>query len=579
MSYIINEIFIKNFKSIDEAYLKDLNGSLTVLDGPNGFGKTSIFDAIELVLTGSIRRIREIKISNGTRGFKDHLIAMNQSEPVIIKLELLEKSSMSRIIIARKIEVAELNNIQKKPSEFISSLHNLSNMSDCLNDKNKVKDDFDLKFKTLRESFKFFNYIEQENSSHFFKEQEDVRMEEISKLFNIEKESAELKKLIKIRDKLRPYLRDQKVELKKLKEQLSLDGYNKNKTEEVGYQQILPESVHKNEPWDYEVISNFTLEKKNKFHSRIDNFKYLLDNFPQFKAVLINENIRALIKKSDRIKNLLVTGKLSIKKEEIVKEYDLKLKLLKLSNILSQHLFLEKDLDFELIYKYFEVSIQKEDLIDRINSIKELEKSNNQVSNSMATLMSVREKLLSNFKTISGEKENKCPMCGHTHVSYNDLIEEINVHTFALKEEMDSSSKVIVKVMNDLDENVFNSLIFQIDRFVDSLISNENYKVFAHNIESKMNIEKALDFFSKIGIDLEPFLYQDTSDFSNLEARTKELQNILEQKIKKNILFDLDRYNIAKDIFENTLENNEELIELIDTSLFENKKNYLMSTE
>lgn len=575
MSYTINEILIRNFKSIDEAHLKNLNNSLTVLDGPNGFGKTSVFDAIELALTGSIRRIKEIKVSKGNFGYRDQLIAKDQSKPVIIKLELQKRDSDSKIIFARKINVKKLKNSEKKPGVFISSLHNISNMSEELNENNKVNENDDIKLKVLKESFKFFNYIEQENNSHFFKEEEEVRMAEISKLFNIEKESTELNKLKRIQSRLSPQLRTREANLEELKKQMNLDNHDKNNEIKVEYQQILPENLRNKELWDQEVITNFTLEKKHKLYSRIDSFKYLLKNFSQFESFSQNESIRALRNKPDRIKNLLVLGKLIEKKEEIIKENDLKIKLRDLKKIISERLFLEKEIDFELIYKHFDISIEKEELIHKIENTKELNQSNDQVSKAITSLMSLRERLISDFKNVEGEEQKKCPLCGHEHNSYNDLIEEFDKHAMSLKNALDSSSKLLMTAIEELFQNVFTDLIIEIDKIVDSLITDKNYNVFIQAVQEKMNVKKALEFFCKVDIDIELFLYDTTNDYSDLEIRTERIRDLLEKRIDNNVLFDLDYYNEAKDIFENTLGKNKELILMIDITLLEMKKNYL----
>lgn len=575
MSYTINKLYIKNFKSIEESFLEELDGELTVLDGPNGFGKTSIFDAIELVLTGSIRRIKEVQISKGNIGFKDHLFARNQDEPVIIKLELLEKESMEKIIIGRKIEIPKLNNIQKRPSDFNASFHELLQISDDLNTDNEVEENFNNKIKIIKDSFKFFNYIEQENSSHFFKEQEVDRMKEISKLFNIEKEERELEKNKKIRDKLRPHLVKQRNELKNLKQQMDLSIDNKEDSKATAYKQVLPDDVHKSEPWDYEVITNFTLEKKNQFYKRIDSYKYLIDNFSQFKKLLMNESIKAVIRNPERIKKLLVISKLIDKKEDITKEYKLKEKLLRLQDILNNRLFVEEAIDYELIYKYFQLPLKKADLIDKIKHLSELKKSNSQVSKSMTTLMSVREKLILDFKSIANHEENICPLCGHAHENYEVLIKEIDEHTKNLKKDMDLSAVVIIEKTDELYEAVFNNLISQIENTIKTFISEENYNIFIHYTESPIDIQKASDFFNKIGIKIASYFYDDTHNFSDLEIKSEKVQKLLEQKIENNITFDLDYYDISKDIFSNVLEKNGKLLESIDSSLFENKKKYL----
>lgn len=56
----IGRMRIDNFKSFGEPVDFDFSGAdLVLFDGPNGFGKTTIFDAIELCFTGEISRIKK----------------------------------------------------------------------------------------------------------------------------------------------------------------------------------------------------------------------------------------------------------------------------------------------------------------------------------------------------------------------------------------------------------------------------------------------------------------------------------------------------------------------------------------
>ncbi|TKI83212.1 recombinase RecF, partial [Bacillus cereus] len=68
--YRINKLYIKNFKLVKEATVKFESTDIVVLDGPNGFGKTTIFDTLELVITGNISRIKD---DDGRRTYKDIL--------------------------------------------------------------------------------------------------------------------------------------------------------------------------------------------------------------------------------------------------------------------------------------------------------------------------------------------------------------------------------------------------------------------------------------------------------------------------------------------------------------------------
>ena len=47
MGYMINRIYLENYKLFDGIKLDFGNNLLSVFDGPNGYGKTSVFDAID----------------------------------------------------------------------------------------------------------------------------------------------------------------------------------------------------------------------------------------------------------------------------------------------------------------------------------------------------------------------------------------------------------------------------------------------------------------------------------------------------------------------------------------------------
>ena len=55
---LLSSITIENFRAYRRQQTFDLGSSVTVLYGPNGFGKTSFFDAIDFAVTGGIGRIK-----------------------------------------------------------------------------------------------------------------------------------------------------------------------------------------------------------------------------------------------------------------------------------------------------------------------------------------------------------------------------------------------------------------------------------------------------------------------------------------------------------------------------------------
>ena len=54
----LEAVSIQNFRAYRKQQVFDLSGAITVLYGPNGFGKTSLFDAVDFAATGGVGRLR-----------------------------------------------------------------------------------------------------------------------------------------------------------------------------------------------------------------------------------------------------------------------------------------------------------------------------------------------------------------------------------------------------------------------------------------------------------------------------------------------------------------------------------------
>ena len=86
-------VFIKNFKGIDSARTIELEkDGLTLLDGPNGFGKTTIFDVIELCLRGKLYKTTVNRDVTADRADYSKAFYQNNSEDdVILKAHFKNK--------------------------------------------------------------------------------------------------------------------------------------------------------------------------------------------------------------------------------------------------------------------------------------------------------------------------------------------------------------------------------------------------------------------------------------------------------------------------------------------------------
>lgn len=578
MSFKIKEIYIENFKSIEESHLDLKDKDLTVLDGPNGFGKTSIFDAIELVLTGAIRRIINMKITVGNKGYDDYLFARDQTLPIIIKIKLQKEDSRESVIIGRQINHTNLSRISKRPEFFPSTIHLLNKIDENLTSENQITSlDGILDTESFQNTYGLYNYIEQEESTHFLKQTENDRMAVISKLFNIEKEESEREKLVKARNKMSANMRTMEGKLKDTEKSLDLNVVDKGE-DKVEYFQLLPDSASKKEIWDKVDVKPLDLRQKEIYFKRIDAFEYLINNNKSFQAMYFNEGVNALINNNERIEAVLLLYHFHDKMEELKKDHDRKVNLNKYLILFEKRDILNPNINWEALYDYFELPITMENVKDKLTIIRNLKQNSNQLSNMITNLLNTKEQLVKSFEALVSAKEvsnDTCPLCGKEWLDYFELMNQITNQTNLYKEKQDEASNEAVKLIDELYTNIINKLIEDIKDLIGDLIDGEVYEILRVRFEKGINIKKAKGFFDKLSIDIGEIAYNKLENFDSLPTKVEQVQEKLRGSLMKTDSFDSEMYDELKDIYNNTFEKNEELLSKIDVEKFKLKKGYL----
>lgn len=199
MSWKISRIEISSFKAFKHIHMDFGSSSLLTLDGPNGYGKTSIFDALELVLTGQIKRIQDLfstLMTANRKNYDDSLFWNTRSgkKDLFIKIEFI--SAEHRLVLARhapiKLLETKANNRADKFEHF--SLHELSDFdSEDFTDASRRDNHFlDRVFgANFRENFSLLNYLEQ-GQNRLLHTRVDERKDALGNLFNTSDVAAEI---------------------------------------------------------------------------------------------------------------------------------------------------------------------------------------------------------------------------------------------------------------------------------------------------------------------------------------------------------------------------------------------------
>ncbi|MGG1559170.1 ATP-binding protein, partial [Geobacillus thermoleovorans] len=311
-NFKISRIYIENFKLFNNLpqpiVLSETD--LMILGGPNGFGKTSIFDVIELVLTNRIRRINK---ADGRATFRDVLFQNDNTKDCIIKVEFMSQDSQS-FTIAKLIR-ANKSTERNSPQDFdIFDTYILKNFDDPLDEQYKVA--MDNVYEIIRSKFEgldiknMFNlvyYIEQEDNKFFLKKSETERLELISKLFNTNKESEELKKLTEYQRSLRKHLQSLKEKIHDYKNDIANLEKDIGSNEQIKIE-YAPLLAHLDvlEEWDKQEPFMPDRDTKERYLQELEELKKFLLHYNDFKINKENLRINAFLQKPKLLRDTVI---------------------------------------------------------------------------------------------------------------------------------------------------------------------------------------------------------------------------------------------------------------------------------
>ena len=227
----IRKILLYNFKNFRNETVIDFSDGITFLVGPNGYGKTTIFDAIELGLTGNLSRINKVTAENIV--YNKPFFQNEIGQPVIIKL-WLEKMNGDQLVIVRKLvnSFTESKNIfapLKSASQFkLFRQVEVSESNFRSTDNIKLEDITQSSINTflgingkyeIEKIFNLFNYIQQEETTFFLKQTEYERGDSLSFLVKTDKIEKKIEKINTVTNVIRKKISDFKGQLQNLKQQ------------------------------------------------------------------------------------------------------------------------------------------------------------------------------------------------------------------------------------------------------------------------------------------------------------------------------------------------------------------------
>ena len=529
----IKKILLYNFKNFRHETVIDFSDNITFLVGPNGFGKTTIFDAIELGLTGDISRINQnIPVTGENIKYNKPFFQNAISDPVIIKL-WLEKSNGNQLVLVRKFinnkpdggnlyapkrSIGQFKLFQQEEAtdENFSSVNNDIKLSEI--DQTTIDNflEIDGEYK-LAKIFNLFNYIQQEETTFFLKKSEKDRSNDLSFLVKTDEIEDRISKIEKVNKAISDNLKSLTDQQEKLTQQ-ELDN--------ISYQRLFNQQVFR-----FDKESPFSVDNL----SQLDDFKVTIQKIIEFKQSFSISEYQRKLERERRKKEINTIDsalRFAILSPLVQRHnYQWKWEKYTLENpILFEYILLENYLQsFEIIIheyrrrqelnKYWvnlsrdlnQVTLQSfqyvqndrlsndfESLKSQFTSYQTLRESVGQADKNLSDLRQLRRKLGEKFNDLRQHKhvdENKCPFCNNQFDSLVDLREAYNSYETYLSKVSSRESQRLQEVQVLLNESIqqlkqkitdeINSLTINIDNKLLNRLQelNSSYQSYSQNLE------------------------------------------------------------------------------------------------
>ena len=419
MSIELKRIYLENYKLFT---MKEIvfHEYLSVFDGPNGYGKTSIFDAIELLISGSISRIKENPSISGVMGYSSNFLAKDQKKDVLIKGEFFKKSDNNSLVIALRIPAGSSKSSKKNNPknidvqvetfflpQFDMAIERWADYSAIQDVATNKRNDFfgeqNIEFFTL------LHYIRQEDRLSYFKKSEAERTVAIESLFGIEKYISKSEKIEQTQKQLYQKLGNINKEIDQLsKEVMSLPI---EKWQEVEYCALV-----KGKPrWDYKEFNFRGVKSKDLYEHLRHQVNGLKELYIHRDEFYLFQDINKFYSISEYQRGLAVlVWKIQNENQNSIKQFQQKKWLRE---------FLLEQKRFAADMKFAKVSWTQlcdvlglkavlNQFLELVNQINIASANQTDLQKSLKELNLSREKLRQEAQSVNVFEQGICPYCG-----------------------------------------------------------------------------------------------------------------------------------------------------------------------
>lgn len=545
----LGRLSIENFKSFENRYEINFNNTdLFILDGPNGFGKTTVFDAVEICLTGKIGRI----LSTDNKQKNTHLLKNSLDKPTNLFLELIKDQETILVVHASipKDTSVEINKSKNCKADIKILDYWPDDINECsnLNYNSNMSLEKILENENISNTFDIFNYIQQEETFHYLKQKESERHDKISYLFGTNNENYAKDHINKIKNKLNDKMRSIKDEIEKLDEEKKELEISLNANFNGGVEKVIePSNIIKN------IINNMGFGSEIKQHiENLSEIVWFFNNPNDFEKIKFNFNINYIVEnRKKELENIIKIGHI-LDQNNFYKIEKHIVWLEQLSIMLSQHKEILKvkdnNIDLELIGEFSKVheslALKYTSKIDYFKNINTNLGSYQEVLDKiLATRINLKDHYAKHL-VLKDDDILSCPFCGDLKSTTDELWELFDIQSKHFEILKDEDLKKIDIIKEDLKNTFIYECIVNSNLFVDKyekymdLLPVLNEQVLCKDQWNNMNKLKL--WLKKYNFDFNGFLRINSFDHLGDLLHTKLIH--LTSKLRALIVpFEIDK--------------------------------------
>ena len=474
----INKIRIQNFKVFEDITINFNSSDIIVFDGPNGFGKTTIYDAIELVFTGRIRRYEDLKskLIDGRQVFSENPFqhSNGMGKDILITIELIKNDQT--YILER---FADASNIEP----YIDfSVYMLFTKDGFLSENRTSIDDENLFLtnllgKNYKSNFQFLNYVEQEESLFLLKHDDKKRKSHIGHLFDLNEFEKKIKQIDDLKRRFDTIFANENEKFGILEQEVNQIKANIIADETPTYFVKLLEK--KDLFWDQEEIDSSTFDYSEiiGIDGVLDRLKVFIERKSLFNQYRKNRAVDYLLENENLVNSFFKFHNFLPKKDEI---RELKAKVTGLQNSIQKleslsHNAVEESIDlnlYDFIPSYLKTTFSSTQraLISSHKELSGLDKIYSDISKSRNDLIEELTDLRE-----AGVSSGECILCGYDWKNIEAFILQIENKSEQIKEINSDKSNRFQETFTEFKSTTIKQIIELINIQLSSLNYNKEF--------------------------------------------------------------------------------------------------------